>query len=65
MYEYENLRRVAYGEEGVTFIPVCQTCCRFVKADPMIKINETGLIPEDNATCSKCGRTKMIFEGFV
>ena len=66
MYEYENVRRVIYGDGGATFIPVCQSCCRFVRADKTIKFNEImGLSPDDNATCSKCGRTKMIFEGFI
>ena len=38
---------------------------RFVVADPTIKVNEiVGLVDECNAACSKCGRTKMLFEGF-
>ena len=62
---YENMRRVSY-EGGAQFIPVCEKCFRFVKADDEILINElSGLNDQPNATCSKCGRTKMIFEGFI
>lgn len=64
MYEYEGVRRIQY-EDGATFVPVCQTCNRFVKPYETILVNEeTGLKDEPNATCSKCGATKMIFEGF-
>lgn len=64
-YSYENTRRVTYGE-GATFVPVCENCGRFVKADNEIYINDsTGLKDQPNATCSKCGRTKMLFEGFI
>jgi len=64
-YTYEKTRRQNY-EGGAQFIPVCETCGRYVKADDTIKVNEiTGLSPEPNATCKKCGRTKMIFEGFI
>ena len=63
--EYENMRRIQYGE-GATFVPVCEKCGRFVKADKSIFINyEDGLKDCPNATCRKCGRTKMIFEGFI
>jgi hypothetical protein len=62
MNEYENFRRISYGEDGATFIPVCSKCGRFVKADKEIYVNEiTGLKPGPNATCSKCGRVEMIF----
>ena len=69
MNEYENVRRISYGFRdniGVAqFIPVCIQCSRFVKPDKSIKTNEiTGLIDKPNATCKKCGRTKMLFEGF-
>jgi hypothetical protein len=69
-YEYENLRRVIYGAEdseyaGATFIPVCQKCGRYVKADPtIICLGDTVDETVPNAECSKCGRTNMIFEGF-
>lgn len=62
---YENTRRVCY-EGGAQFVPVCETCGRFVKADAVVYSNEVvGLKDEPNATCKKCGRTKMLFEGFV
>jgi len=62
---YESVRRIVYGE-GATFIPVCETCHRFVKADKKITFHFEGP-PKDqpNATCSKCGRTQMHFEGYV
>lgn len=63
-YTYENVRRLVYG--GATFVPVCEKCCRFVKADKTVRVNEwTGLHPGPNATCKKCGRTRMLFEGFM
>lgn len=66
MYEYEGVRRVVYGESGATFVPVCAVCGWFVKADETIFVNdEVGLKDAPNATCKKCGRTKMIFEGFI
>ena len=64
---YENFRRIVYGDEGAIFIPVCEKCGRFVKADEEIFVNGLGEVKEDlpNSTCSKCGRTRMIFEGFI
>lgn len=62
MYEYENTKRLVYGDEGATFIPVCEKCGRFIKADKIIYVNDR---KKNNATCSKCGRTKMVFEGYV
>lgn len=67
-YAYENTRRVTYQDDGLfgtaQFIPVCENCGRYVKADETIKLSEAGLSNDCNATCSKCGRTHMIFEGF-
>lgn len=64
-YEYVNTRRVVYGE-GATFIPVCEKCGRYVKAPATVLISEgNGLKDVPNAECSKCGPTKMIFEGFI
>ena len=64
-FTYENTRRIQYTG-GATFVPVCTKCGRYVKADSTIKVNEAvGLHPGPNATCSKCGRTEMIFEGFI
>lgn len=65
--EYEYMRRVCYDSDEyglATFIPVCELCGRFVKADESILVGENGLSVETNATCKKCGRTHMIFEGF-
>jgi hypothetical protein len=67
-YEYENLRRVSYcGDFGMAvFVPVCEKCCRFVKADEKISVNmESGRSNKPNATCKKCGRTNVLFEGFI
>ena len=69
--DYENTRRVGYDmgpEDGgsAVFIPVCEKCGRFVKRDKEIFVNDwEGLKDQPNATCSKCGRTKMLFEGFL
>lgn len=62
--DYPEMRRVSYGEDGATFVPVCPRCGRFVKADESIMMSEGGTIGEPNATCSKCGRIGMPFEGF-
>ena len=66
-YEYEGVRRLVYGgpEIGATFVPVCETCGRFVKGDDTIRFNGLGeKRPGPNATCSKCGRVEMLFEGY-
>lgn len=63
-YEYEAMPRRCY-EGGATFVPVCETCFRFVKADAEILAGDAGLHPGPNATCTKCGRTRMLFEGFM
>jgi len=53
-------------EEGVTFIPKCEQCGQYVVADKNIFVNDqTGLSDKPNATCKKCGRTHMIFMGFI
>lgn len=65
MNEYEGMRRICYGEDGATFIPVCEKCGRFVKADAIMTISELDGPKEPNATCSLCGRVPMIFEGFI
>ena len=67
MYEYENVKRIVYETDGgqAVFIPVCEKCGRFVKADKLIWANESkGLKDCSNATCSKDRRVKMLFEGF-
>ena len=64
MNEYERVRRIQCGDEGATFVPVCVTCSRFVKPDDTIRFVNNQ--PDgDNATCAKCGRTQMIFEGYI
>ncbi len=32
---HENTRRIQY-EDSATFVPVCETCGRFVKADALL-----------------------------
>lgn len=61
-YAYEGVRRVVYGE-GATFVPVCPKCGRFVKADDYIRVRLEKLAEKPNATCAKCGRITMPFEG--
>ena len=61
-YAYEGVRRVVYGE-GATFVPVCPKCGRFVKADDFIRVRMDEIDKKPNATCSKCGRVAMPFEG--
>jgi hypothetical protein len=65
---YFDTRRVSYGDEQMgwaTFVPVCHKCGRFVQADAMMKFKNETIAPGPNATCSKCGRTEMLFEGFL
>jgi len=63
-FEYEGMKRVVY-DGGATFVPVCEKCGRFVKADKAIEVSEiSGLKKQPNATCKKCGRVEMLFEGF-
>lgn len=59
----DESRRVMFGD--AFFIPRCEKCGRYVRADEAVWINALGYLKSDcNATCSKCGRTHMIFEGF-
>jgi len=64
--EYIDTRRVIYNG-GATFVPVCIKCGRYVKKDDVIHVNgwDGRLVKKPNATCSKCGRTEMLFEGFM
>ena len=68
MYEYENVRRRVYvvGDGSVmAFVPVCDRCGRFVRADESVQVNGLGeLMDAPNATCSRCGRVEMPFEGW-
>jgi len=64
-HEYEGMRRVNYDtkdDEQMIFVPVCPICGRFVKADDMVIVKDGHIQP--NATCKKCGRVKMLFEGY-
>ena len=67
-HEYESVRRVVYGEDeyaGATFVPVCSLCHQFVRPDATIRFRNHTIAKEPNATCSRCGRTEMLFEGFI
>lgn len=65
-FTYENMRRLTYGEDGATFIPVCEKCGRFVKADATIRFYGEGELKDrPNATCSIHGRVQMLFEGYL
>ena len=56
--------RITY-ENGASFIPVCEHCRRFVKADDVIHFNGFDELKDvSNATCSKHGRVQMEFEGW-
>lgn len=72
--EYIDTRRIVYGDEGATFVPVCPKCGRFVKADEAVsfaaddsRISMIATVKPrtPNATCVKCGRVGMPFEGFM
>lgn len=67
MHEYESVRRVScdFGDEigRAQFVPVCEKCARFVKTG-VVRAGLGGLADEPNATCSRCGPTRMLFEGF-
>jgi len=57
---------IQYGDEGATFARVCPKCGRFVKPDETVRFQYEGP-PEEkpNATCKKCGRVNMPFEGYI
>ena len=67
-FTYENFRRVSYGDGAsgkAQFVPVCPICGRFVRADDTIQIRgEQVDFEQPNATCKKCGRVEMSFEGW-
>ncbi len=66
MCEFANEKYIVYGD-GATFIRRCAKCCRFVKAPKTMKFSkfDERYIEEDNAVCSKCGPTHLIFIGFI
>ena len=48
-----------------TFTRVCPTCGKFVEADEEAWFNGNGQPAKTpNATCKKCGRVQMEFEGY-
>lgn len=68
MNEYDGFRRVVYGDEGATFVPVCPKCGRFVRADESILLATDGSVGDHllpNATCKRCGRVSMPCDGFI
>ena len=65
-HAYPETRRISYAfEEAGTavFVPVCMACGRYVKGDDSLTAGQV-LGGQPTATCSKCGRTRMPFEGF-
>ena len=63
---YEHTKRIVYGSEYNTdgeawFLPRCPKCGRIVKADKECYVDDG---TKSNATCSKCGRIRMPFEGY-
>jgi len=57
---------IQYGVDGATFARVCAKCSRYVRADKVVRFS--GLIGQPdrpNATCKHCGRTEMLFIGYV
>ncbi len=64
LHDYEQSPRITYC--GAQFVRVCPRCGRFVKADPEI-ITKGEQVQEGvpNATCRKCGRIEMPFEGWL
>ena len=60
---FESEPRVICG--AMVFVRRCEKCLRFVKPNATVRWGEAGLHPEPNATCSRCGPTHMIFEGFT
>jgi len=68
-FEYTETRRQVYdghGDGDLLFLPVCPNCGRYVKADRAVTVNGLGeYVEKPNATCSKCGRIEMPFEGFI
>jgi hypothetical protein len=50
--------------DGATFSRTCPTCGRIVKADAEVKFDGQGQPVGNNATCHRCGRVAMPFEGY-
>ena len=52
-------------EDGAVFARICPKCGRFVKADAEIQFRESeSLADGPTATCKRCGRVSMPFEGW-
>lgn len=74
--EFEKFRHVNYGD--LSFHAICPKCGEPVKADEQISVLKSlddsfkpldnSFIPilnEPNATCEKCGRIIMLFDGKI
>ena len=57
-HEFEDEPRISYGDG--TFVRRCPKCFRFVRPDEKALMGGG----EPNATCKRCGRVEMPFEGF-
>lgn len=70
-YSFPETRRIVYGE-GATFLPRCAGpkgdgnggCGRIVKADQLIDFDAEAQPVTPNATCARCGRVAMWWEGY-
>lgn len=63
-FQFIDEPREVYDNDAI-FVRRCEKCYRFVKADKQIYFTgRRDLDGRPNATCHKCGRTRMIFEGF-
>ena len=63
-HAYENTRRVSF-RNGAMFVPRCNKCGRIVKAYKSVRFDGNGQPKGNNAMCKKCGRTQMIWEGYL
>jgi uncharacterized protein with PIN domain len=54
---------ITFGD-GMTFERRCEKCNRFVKPFKRVKVDGQGQPKGNNATCRKCGRTRMLFIGY-
>ena len=59
----DKLRHRHYG--NLSFHAVCPNCLEPVETDDSIDIGKDGYIKQPNATCSKCGRVEMPFDGII
>lgn len=60
---FEKLRHRRYGQ--LSFHAICPKCGEPVQADNSIDCIEGGYVKQPNATCLKCGRVEMPFDGVV